>query len=106
MFLKRKSIFAFLIAVLFLSFSFALTACGDKKLPTTAYEKIAFAFDGVEESFRTNSSKNDSMKTASADSDALDADFTNALNVIRNVYVSGDNQGDVIDDLEYDQAAE
>ena len=99
--LKKLSVII-LTAILALSVS-ALFACGGKKLPTTAYEKIAFAFDGVEESFRSNSANSGSIKTAKADSGSPNPDFDNALQTIRNVYENGDKQGDVIDELEYDQ---
>ena len=98
-----KTLFTVMLAALLACSLMAFYACGETKLPTTAYEKIEFAFDGVEESFRSNSSKKNSTKTVSADSDAVSPDFANALQAIRGVYTTGDDQGDVIDELEYDQ---
>ncbi|MBP5349121.1 MAG: hypothetical protein J6Z13_02035, partial [Clostridia bacterium] len=50
----KKFLLLILSAILILSAVLALSACGKKKdkLPETAYEKVAFAFNGVEKSFK------------------------------------------------------
>lgn len=98
----KKLLIAVLSAIAVFGAVLGFSACGnDTKLPTTAYEKVVFAFNGVEKSF-TSAAKKSSYKTASAEG-LSSSDFESALNVIRGVYTSGDNQGDVIDELEYDQ---
>lgn len=98
----KKLLIAVLSAIAVFGAVLGFSACGNEtKLPTTAYEKVVFAFNGVEKSF-TSAAKKSSYKTASAEG-LSSPDFESALNIIRGVYTSGDNQGDVIDELEYDQ---
>ena len=99
----KKCLLLLLSAILILSAVFALSACGKKdKLPTTDYEKVAFAFKGVEKSFKTVGNKS----AADAETFAVKrllAGSGDPLSTIRSVYTSGDSQGDVINDLEYTQ---
>ena len=80
---------------------FILSACGKTKLPTNDYEKVEFAFNGVEKSFRNkktmSNSNNDLMKLLSFNPSQTD------LDTIKGIYTDGDNQGDVIDEVEYDE---
>ncbi|MBR5044642.1 MAG: hypothetical protein IKX66_04775, partial [Clostridia bacterium] len=97
----KRVLVLFVAAVLVLGAVLALSACGKKKLPSTDYEKVAFAFNGVEKSF-----KNVGKKSADAGFltvPRLLAGEGDPLSTIRGIYSSGDNQGDVIDDLEYTQ---
>ncbi|MBR4769890.1 MAG: hypothetical protein IK090_03055 [Clostridia bacterium] len=99
----KKGLLLILLAVLILGAVFALSACGKKdKLPTTDYEKVAFAFKGVEKSFKTVGSKSAADAEIYAVKRLLAGDG-DPLSTIRGVYTTGDSQGDVIDDLEYTQ---
>lgn len=99
----KKILLLLLAAVVTLSTVLALSACGKKtKLPETDYEKVAFAFEGVEKSFQKIGDK----KTADLNDRAVKrllAGDGDPLSTIRGVYTTGDSQGDVIDDLEYTQ---
>ena len=99
----KKSLLLLLAAVLTLSAVLALSACGKKtKLPETDYEKVVFAFEGVEKSFRAIGDR----KTADLNTNAIPrllAGEGDPLSAIRSIYEAGDSQGDVIDELEYDQ---
>ena len=101
--IMKKCLLLILSAILILSAVFALSACGKKKdkLPETAYEKVTFAFNGVEKSFK-NADKKSADETAYAVRRLLAGDG-DPLSTIRGVYTSGDSQGDVIDELEYTQ---
>ena len=99
----KKILLLLLAAVVTLSTVLALSACGKKdKLPTTDYEKVAFAFKGVEKSFKTVGSKSADNAEIYAVKRLLAGDG-DPLSTIRGVYTTGDSQGDVIDDLEYTQ---
>ena len=99
----KKTLLLLLVAVLILSAVFALSACGKKeKLPTTDYEKVSFAFKGVEKSFKEAGNKSAADAEAYAVNRLLAGDG-DPLSTVRSVYTSGDSQGDVIDDLEYTQ---
>ena len=99
----KKILLLLLAAVVTLSTVLALSACGKKtKLPETDYEKVAFAFEGVEKSFRSIGDR----KTADLNDRAVPRLLSgegDPLSTIRSIYESGDSQGDVIDELEYDQ---
>ena len=105
-FMKNKRTIIVLVAVVAIMAiigTLVFTACNKKsddtiKLPTTNYEKVRFAFNGVESSF------NNMQKSARTSSEAEAASASeNPLDDIFAVYTTGDNQGDVIDELEYDQ---
>ncbi|MBP5446361.1 MAG: hypothetical protein J6Y28_09340 [Acholeplasmatales bacterium] len=86
--------------ILTLGFVFMIAGCKKKtKLPTTDYEKVKYAFNGVEKSFKKpktlDNSNDDLLKLLSFNP------TQNDLNSIKNIYTTGDNQGDVIDELEY-----
>ena len=99
----KKILLLLLAAVVTLSTVLALSACGKKtKLPETDYEKVVFAFEGVEKSFQKIGDK----KTADLNDRAVPRLLSgegDPLSTIRTIYESGDSQGDVIDELEYDQ---
>ena len=99
-----------------------LPGCSNKsKLPTSSYEKVQFAFNGVEKSFkklpsassaeygeiRFLSSRNTAESALSEETPAVvflaDSQGNNPLDLIESMYTPGDSQGDIIDDLEYDQ---
>ena len=87
------------VVSLFIAFVsiFILASCGNK-LPQTKYEKVKFAFNGVEESFKSASSSKESSKAfiSNEDSVLLLADTDDALSTIGNLYTPGDNQGAAI----------
>ncbi len=99
----KKILLLLLAAVVTLSTVLALSACGKKtKLPETDYEKVVFAFEGVEKSFQKIGDK----KSADLNDRAVKrllAEDGDPLSTIHGVYTTGDSQGDVIDDLEYTQ---
>ncbi len=83
---------------------FGLVACNDDNseesgLPGSAYEKVMFAFDGVESSFKEIKGS----QASNGGSKIFAASAADALATINGVYTAGDGQGDVIDELEYDQ---
>ncbi|MCR5113576.1 MAG: hypothetical protein K6A63_06540 [Acholeplasmatales bacterium] len=99
-------IFGFMV-VLFLA------SCGDdsKKLPgDSAYEKVSFAFDGVEESFKNSSNLNSLDKSFNINDTFLKAinkktfaSLDDGLSTIEDVYVDEDNEGNILDeDLYYE----
>ena len=97
-----KKIKTFLLSFLMLFFSiFILTACGGTKLPTNNYEKVKYAFNGVEKSFKNkkslNNGSNDYLRLLSFNPTQTD------LDTIKGIYTDGDNQGNKIDDIEYDE---
>ena len=99
----KKSLLLLLTVCLILGTVLALSACGKKKkLPETDYEKVVFAFEGVEKSFQNGKGQ----KTADLNAvtvPRLLAGGGDPLSTIRAIYEPGDDQGDVIDELEYDQ---
>ena len=112
-----KKVKSLIVALcLMLGALFGLTACGGEKLPTTDYEKVAFAFKGVESSIRkainsNSGNKNRQQSTNTAMGTKLSMNRlqggldtpTDVLDAISRVYVAGDSQGDIIDDLEFNQ---
>ena len=102
-YVMKKFLCLLISVLLILSAVFALSSCGKKKdkLPETAYEKVAFAFNGVEKSFKDADKRSADATTYAVK--RLLAGEGDPLSTIRSVYTSGDSQGDVIDDLEYTQ---
>ena len=98
--MKKLRRFIFLLFFVLISV-FILNACGGKKLPKNEYEKVKFAFNGVEKSFKKL--KVDSSYKLNNNLRYLKVNDTDTnLNAIKAIYTSGDNQGDVIDEIEYD----
>ena len=91
----------------------------NKNLPKTTYDKVQFAFNGVESSLKNakSSSKSNTQLTANNDSNLSLLSDSNvsiinllsfstsnsALDTIDNIYTSDDNKGDVIDELKYNE---
>ena len=99
----KRVLVLFVAAVLVLGAILALSACGKKNaLPKTDYEKVAFAFNGVEKSFQ-NVGKKSAADTNFFTVPRLLAGEGDPLSIIRGIYTADDNQGDVIDELEYTQ---
>ena len=99
----KRVLILLLSAFLTLGAILALSACGKKNaLPKTDYEKVAFAFNGVEKSFQ-NVGKKSAADAGYFTVPRLLSGEDDPLSTIRGVYTAGDNQGDVIDELEYTQ---
>ena len=82
------------------SLMLSLGACSESdKLPTTQYEKVKFAFKGVERSFKNvkTSSKSGLLPMKKY------ADNEDGLSSLFNLFAEQDKKGDNLDDLEYDQ---
>ena len=88
----KKALLLLLSAILVFSAVLALSACGKKsKLPETDYEKVVFAFEGVEKSFQTIGDK----KSAGLNTVAVPrllASEGDPLSAIRSIYEAGDSQ--------------
>ena len=107
----RKKLLLVCVFSILLVLTFSMCACNKdtSKLPTTAYEKVQFAFNGVTQTFtETVSSKNNVIVDSYSNEDVSTLVF-NSINIptgiskVEAVYTDGDSQGDVIDELEYYQ---
>ena len=103
----KKVFLVLLIVLVLLIGTLNLVACKNDEeeisLPTTKYEKVQFAFNGVEKSFKTVSSAsnvNASMPFSISEAGSTTTD--SALNTIDSIYKSTDSLGDVIKGLKYD----
>lgn len=96
--MKKSNIFVATLSFFLLSSS--LIGCGGIKLPTTQYEKVKFAFSGVERSFKN-------VKTSANKKMLLQpynrASNESALETLFNLYESNDKRGTSIEDLEYNE---
>ena len=95
--MKNKKFFAIFSAS---ALTLTLLACnGVDKLPTTKYEKVQFAFKGVERSFKNvkTSSKSGLLPMKKY------ADNEEGLSSLFNLFTEQDKKGDNLDDLEYNQ---
>ena len=108
----KRYVAILLTALLLFGSAFGLFACkGNKtKLPTTNYEKVCFAFNGVESSLQTISATSKKMGTSSntkllAVSNLLPTALfaatsqEDALSTIDGLFTSGDNIGSDLSDL-------
>ena len=103
-----KKYFKYFLTLFILTFTLLLAACGggstNTKLPTNEHDKVTYAFNGVEKSFKKKeiitNSNNGNVKNATLN--AVDIS-SNTLNQIKAVYVNDDIMEDGIDGLEYDQ---
>lgn len=105
--MKKVSTIIASITMLFLV-AIALASCGDA-LPSSSYEKVQFAFNGVEKSLKSVKLSSDEINfnksNYSKSNIVLMAAKVNAdaYSVIENLYEDSDSQGDIIDELEYNQ---
>ena len=78
---------------------------GRYKVPTTPYDKVSVALNGVEKSYSSykSSEKTSSTSKTRANKRIGQSDSSGALSEIAALYTSYDSQGDKIDDLEYEQ---
>ena len=106
-FSMKKVFLVLLIVLVLLIGTLNLVACKDDEeeisLPTTKYEKVQFAFNGVEKSFKTvSSASNVNASMPFSISEAASTTTDSALNTIDSIYKSTDSLGDVIKGLKYD----
>ena len=84
-----------------------LSGCKSKRyrVPTTAFDKVSVALNGVETSYSSykSSEKSSSSSKTKGIKRIGQSDSSSALSEIATLYTSYDSQGDKIDDLEYDQ---
>ena len=105
--MKKISTILASTTMLFLG-AIALTSCGDD-LPSSSYEKVQFAFNGVEKSFKSIKLSSNEVNTNESNSIKSNIGLmaakvnVDAYSVIENLYEDSDSQGDKIDELEYDQ---
>ena len=102
-----KKSFKYFLTFFILTFTLLLVACSGStktKLPTNEHDKVTYAFNGVEKSFKKKTiitnSNNRNVKNSILN--AVDIS-SNTLDQIKAVYVNGDIMEDGIDGLEYDQ---
>ena len=106
----RKKLLLVCVFSILLVLIFSMCACNKdtSKLPTTYYEKVQFAFNGVTQTFSETVNKNNAIVDSYSNEDVSSLAF-NSINIptgiskVEAVYTKGDSQGDVIDELEYYQ---
>ena len=80
----------------------ALTGCNSVKLPTTNYERVSFAFKGVEKSFKNPTTVKKSLEPSKKNK--IGGSNTNAaLSAIFSLYQDEDKQNNFLEDVEYNQ---
>ncbi len=104
-----KKIRVIIFSVIFTVITFLLVSCGDE-LPESKYEKVEFAFNGVEKSFKNiklTSNEENTKNGISFDSNVIGLMAAKVneseYSQIESLYLPSDSQGDKIDDLEYDE---
>lgn len=103
--------------VSFIGLGFILASCGGG-LPGSKYEKVEFAFKGVEKSFKDRATNSNNQLSVVEPYLGIDNNYSinslyndlfyinlneSSFDAIEALYTSSDNKGDVIDELEYDQ---
>ena len=92
--MKKRALVVFTLAIS------ALVGCG-YKAPTTSYDKVKTAFNGVEKSFKNLSANKKSLQNNGALPKYKNED--SGLNSIFSVFTSDDIRSHTVDDLEYNQ---
>lgn len=96
--MKKISCF---IATLVGAFAIGLIGCAPK-LPTTNYEKVKFAFNGVEKSFKNKKASNKALVVLPK-SKIGGSNPSGALDTIFNLYTEEDKRDDFLDDISYNE---
>ena len=97
--MKKRFVFA-LSALLAVT---SLTACGGStKLPTTAYEKVKFAFNGVEKSLK-NAKTAKNLPSLAKKERIGGTSPENGLNTLYGLLSASDSRGDTIEELGYNE---
>ena len=94
----RKS----LLLCALMSGALLLASCGDstQRLPGSRFEKVKFAFNGVESSFKN---RGDSKKLMPVRGRKGAENPDAGLNTLYSLFTNQDDRGDVIDELEYNE---
>ena len=90
----------FFVTTLVGALTIGLIGC-NAKLPTTNYEKVKFAFNGVEKSFKNKKTAKKAVLLPKAKIGGSNPD--SALNTIFNLYTEEDKRDDFLDDISYNQ---
>ena len=101
--MKRKGSIVVFILLFTAVAMLSLFGCENKKtdLPSTAYEKVGFAFNGVEKSFSSASGAKNAAPAGGSKIYAAKND--EALNVIRGLYIETDKETWNGEEVDYDQ---
>ena len=99
--MKRKRTWIASALLLFLM-AMPLQSCGET-LPTSKYEKVKYAFNGVEKSFKNNAGKKKSNSNAAPKTIKKANLNTSLLEGVKELYTSEDIEGNDLSDLSYDQ---
>lgn len=92
-----KKVFTIIVALfVFTCAVFSFSSCNKKdetKLPSTTYEKVQFAFNGVESSLNSSNAKNAALNNAGVISDTKSAAFAESAPIVKVMAknVSGDS---------------
>ena len=97
-FMKKINCF---IATLVGAFTIGLIGCAPK-LPTTNYEKVKFAFNGVEKSFKNKKASNKALMVLPK-SKIGGSNPSGALDTIFNLYTEEDKRDDFLEDISYNE---
>ena len=91
------------VATLVGSFAIGLIGCNSNKLPTTQYEKVKFAFNGVEKSFKSPKVVKRNKPLLLKRNKIGGSNPSSALDTIFNLYTEEDKRDDFLDDVSYNQ---
>ena len=97
--MKKKRIF---LTTLIGIFSVSLIGCGNK-LPTTNYEKVKFAFNGVEKSFKSPKVTKKNKNLLAKRNKIGGSNPSHGLDAIYNLYKPEDIRDDFLEDVSYNQ---
>lgn len=92
----------FFTATLVSAFAMSLIGCGNK-LPTTSYEKVKFAFNGVEKSFKSPKLLKKNKPVLLKRNKLGGSNTSHGLDTIYNLNKPEDIRDDFLDEVEYNQ---
>ena len=93
----------FLVTSLVGLLTIGLIGCNTNKLPTTQYEKVKFAFNGVEKSFKSPKVVKRNKPLLLKRNKIGGSNPSSALDTIFNLYTEEDKRDDFLDDVSYNQ---
>ena len=91
------------VATLVGFFAIGLIGCNTNKLPTTQYEKVKFAFNGVEKSFKSPKVVKRNKPLLLKRNKIGGSNPSSALDTIFSMYNEEDKRDDFLDDVSYNQ---
>ena len=91
------------VATLVGFFAIGLIGCNANKLPTTQYEKVKFAFNGVEKSFKSPKVVKRNKPLLLKRNKIGGSNPSSALDTIFNLYTEEDKRDDFLDDVSYNE---